>query len=81
MGEASNLSTSSMDDVFLVRFVALTFLPSAKPKISDFLLNGPDPHLNEPDPKLNELCDCRENGVRDHPTDAVFPYTPGSVRM
>jgi len=53
MGEASNLSTSSMDDAFLVRFVAFPFLPPAEPKISDFLLNGPDPHLNEPDPKLN----------------------------
>lgn len=53
MGGASNLSTSSIDDVFLVRFVAFPFHPSETRKISDFLLNGPDPHLNEPDPKLN----------------------------
>lgn len=81
MGEASNLSTSSMDDVFLVRFVAFPFLPPDERKISDFFLNAPDSKLNEPEPNLKQPCDCRENGVRDHPTDAVFPYTPGSVRM
>jgi hypothetical protein len=53
MGKASNLSTSSMDELFLVRFGTFPLPPSARGKFSDCSLKVPDTGLNQPDSNLN----------------------------
>jgi hypothetical protein len=80
MGEASNLLPSSWDvsPLMIRRFPGLS---SKSRGNSDAFLNISEINLNTTDSCLNNGWHIRENRDAEHPTDGVFPSTPGSVRI
>lgn len=79
MGVASKFVNFLHRRAFPEYFAALPDIPFEKGKISDLSLNEPDFDLTGPESSLKTPGNCRENEGGEHPTDDVFPYTPGSV--